>query len=81
MKRRKAQRERLNREQSDCGKRAARLLACARAVFGSDQRAVEWMRQPKRRFGWRSPLEMMTTEAGGRLVEEMLIQTDEGMFA
>jgi uncharacterized protein (DUF2384 family) len=39
------------------------------------------MRQPKRRFEKRSALELMTTETGGRLVEEMLIQTDEGMFA
>jgi putative toxin-antitoxin system antitoxin component (TIGR02293 family) len=81
LKHRKARRERLNREESDRAIRTARLLARAGAVFGGDQRALEWMRQPKRRFKRRSPLELMTTETGGRLVEEMLIQTDEGMFA
>jgi len=39
------------------------------------------MRQPKARFQGRTPLQMMVTEAGGRLVEEMLLQIDEGMFA
>ena len=29
----------------------------------------------------RSPIQMLATEPGGRLVEEMLIQIDEGMFA
>jgi len=81
LKHRKARRERLNREESDRAIRTARLLAHAGAVFGSDKRALEWMRQPKRRFEKRSALELMTTETGGRLVEEMLIQTDEGMFA
>jgi uncharacterized protein (DUF2384 family) len=39
------------------------------------------MRQPKQRFGGRTPLDLLSTEAGGRLAEEMLIQIDEGMFA
>jgi uncharacterized protein (DUF2384 family) len=39
------------------------------------------MREPRARFEGRTPLEMMVTEAGGRLVEEMLLQIDEGMFA
>ena len=39
------------------------------------------MRQPKVRFEGRTPLQMMVTEAGGRLVEEMLLQIDDGMFA
>jgi uncharacterized protein (DUF2384 family) len=39
------------------------------------------MRTPKRRFRGKSPLEAIATEPGGRLVEEMLIQIDEGIFA
>ena len=42
---------------------------------------ASWMRAPKRRFESQSPLEMMRSEAGSRLVEEMLIQIEEGMFA
>jgi len=66
-KHRKSNHQKLSREESDRAIRAARILAR--------------MRQPKARFEGRSPLQMMSTEAGGRLVEEMLVQTDEGMFA
>jgi uncharacterized protein (DUF2384 family) len=39
------------------------------------------MRETKQRFDGRTPFEMLQTETGGRLVEEMLTQVDEGMFA
>jgi putative toxin-antitoxin system antitoxin component (TIGR02293 family) len=61
--------------------RAARVLAKAGAVLGEDQSALAWLRSPKKRFEGRSPIAMLATEPGGRLVEEMLIQIDEGMFA
>ncbi|MBV8829535.1 MAG: DUF2384 domain-containing protein, partial [Acidobacteriaceae bacterium] len=32
-------------------------------------------------FEGETPMHMLETEAGARLVEEMLIQIDEGMFA
>lgn len=81
LKHRRSRRERLSREESDRAVRTARLLARAQFVFGDRDKALGWMRQPKRRFQGRAPLEVMETEAGGRLVEEMLIQIDEGMFA
>lgn len=80
-KHRKSNHQKLSREESDRAIRAARILARAQATFGDSGAALEWMRQPKARFEGRSPLQMMSTEAGGRLVEEMLVQTDEGMFA
>jgi hypothetical protein len=39
------------------------------------------MRKTKKRFNGETPMEMLQTEAGARLVEQMLIQLDEGMFA
>jgi uncharacterized protein (DUF2384 family) len=39
------------------------------------------MRQPKKRFEGETPMQLLQTEAGARLVEEMLIQIDEGMYA
>jgi putative toxin-antitoxin system antitoxin component (TIGR02293 family) len=81
LKHRKSRKERLSREESDKAIRTARLLARAQSIFGSQEKALLWMRQAKQRFGGRTPLDMLTTEAGGRLVEEMLIQIDEGMFA
>jgi putative toxin-antitoxin system antitoxin component (TIGR02293 family) len=81
LKHRKSNHQRLSKEESDRAIRAARILARAQATFGAPEEALSWMRQPKSRFEGRTPIQMMTTEAGGRLVEEMLVQTDEGMFA
>ncbi len=81
LKHRRSRRERLSREESDRAIRAARVLARAQSVLGGDREALSWMREPKQRFNGRTPFEMLTTESGGRLIEEMLIQIDEGMFA
>jgi putative toxin-antitoxin system antitoxin component (TIGR02293 family) len=81
LKHRKSRKERLSRDESDKAIRAARLLARAQSIFGNHDKALVWMRQAKQRFGGRTPLDLITTEAGGRVVEEMLIQIDEGMFA
>ncbi|HEY7837640.1 MAG TPA: antitoxin Xre/MbcA/ParS toxin-binding domain-containing protein [Terriglobales bacterium] len=80
-KHRKARQEPLSVTESERALRAARLLAQARQVMGEPEQAMAWVRAPKRRFEGRSPLQMMATEPGGRLVEEMLVQIDEGMFA
>ena len=80
-KHRKSNKQKLSQEESDRAIRTARLLARAQATMGDSPSALHWMRQPKVRFEGRTPIQMMVTEAGGRLVEEMLIQIDEGMFA
>jgi putative toxin-antitoxin system antitoxin component (TIGR02293 family) len=81
LKHRRSRHEALSREESDRAIRTARVLAQAQTVFGNEAKALGWMRHPKRRFDGRSPMDMLVTEAGGRLVEEMLIQIDEGIFA
>lgn len=80
-KHRRARREPLSTVESERALRAARLLAQARQVMGEQNLALAWVREPKRRFSGRSPLQMMATEPGGRLVEEFLVQIDEGLFA
>lgn len=81
LKHRRSRRQRLSRDESDRAIRLARVLARASAVFGEEQKSLAWMRRPAQRFEGRSPMQMLATEAGGRLVEEALIQIDEGMFA
>lgn len=81
LKHRRSRKEPLSKEESDRALRVARILEQARTIFGDTEAGLKWMRTPKRRFHQRAPIEMMATEAGARLVEEMLIQTDEGMFA
>ena len=80
-KHRKSRHQLLSKEESERAVRAARVLARAQAVMGDQKSALEWLRAPKRRFEGRAPLEMLRTETGGRLVEQMLIQIDEGMTA
>jgi putative toxin-antitoxin system antitoxin component (TIGR02293 family) len=81
LKHRRSRHQPLSKEESERAVRTARVLARAQAVLGDERTALEWLREPKRRFEGRLPIEMLSTEAGGRLVEQMLLQIDEGMFA
>ena len=78
---RRARREPLSREESDRAVRLARVAALAEQVFGDPNRAWRWLRMSKRQFEGRSPVQFMATEAGARLVEELLHRIDEGMAA
>jgi len=76
-----ASRQPLSQHESDRAVRVARITAMAEQIFGDPKRAWRWLRKPKRRFGGKSPLAMLTTEAGAHLVEEMIIQLEYGMAA
>ena len=78
---RKSRHEALTQEESDRAVRMARISSLAEEVFGDDAKASRWLRKVKVRFAQRSPLEMLRTEAGARLVEEMLLQLDYGFAA
>ena len=78
---RKSRLEPLTHEESDRAVRIARIASLAEEVFGEDAKASRWLRKPKVRFTGRTPLEMLATEAGARLVEEMLLQLDYGFAA
>lgn len=73
--------ELLSPDESDKAVRAARVMALAERVFANRGKALSWMRKEKKRFEGETPMQMLQTEAGARLVEQMLIQLDEGMFA
>jgi putative toxin-antitoxin system antitoxin component (TIGR02293 family) len=78
---RRARREALSREESDRAVRLARIAALAEHVFAEGGHAWHWLRAAKRQFDGRSPLQLTATEAGARLVEELLYRIDEGMAA
>src|SRR5579863_1484777 len=77
---RRSRREKLTVEESDRVLRATRVLAIAESVYGSRQRALAWLRRPHARLGGRAPLSLLNTDTGSRIVEELLVQIDEGMF-
>lgn len=68
-------------EESDKAIRLARILAQATSAFGEAERALSWLRAKQQRLGGVAPLSMVGTEQGAHLVEEQLIQIDEGYFA
>jgi putative toxin-antitoxin system antitoxin component (TIGR02293 family) len=80
LKHRKARNEPLNIDESDKFARLVRVFNHAITVFGDMARARQWLEASKKRFDDRTPLQLLRTEIGGRMVEEMLIQIDEGMF-
>ena len=77
---RRSRRERLTVEESDRVLRMIRTLSSAETVYGSRARALAWLRDPNPRLDGRSPLSLLKTDTGSRMVEELLIQIDEGMF-
>jgi putative toxin-antitoxin system antitoxin component (TIGR02293 family) len=76
-----ARHQALSKEESDKAVRVARVTAMAEQVFGEAERAWRWLRKPKRQFGSKTPIEMLATEAGARLVEELVAQIDYGLVA
>lgn len=78
---RKSRHESLTHDESDRAVRIARITSLAEEVFGDDAKASRWLRKAKVRFEGRAPLELLRTEAGARLVEEMLLQLDYGFAA
>jgi putative toxin-antitoxin system antitoxin component (TIGR02293 family) len=78
---RRAKAERLTVEESDRAVRLARVVVQAESVFGDKEKAMTWLRRSLKRFDGRTPLAMLATDTGSRLVEEALVQIDEGFFA
>jgi putative toxin-antitoxin system antitoxin component (TIGR02293 family) len=77
---RRSRREKLTMEESDRVLRVIRVLSSAEAVYGSRERALAWLRKPQVRLEGRSPLSLLKTDTGSRIVEETLIQIDEGIY-
>jgi putative toxin-antitoxin system antitoxin component (TIGR02293 family) len=81
LKHRRANLQLLSRDESDKFARLVRIFDQASTVLGGSSKALAWITKPKKRFGSRTPMQVLATDFGGRLVEEMLGQIDEGMFA
>lgn len=76
-----ARREPLTIDESDRVVRILRVAVLGEGIFGERKRLWRWLRAPKRQFDGRSPLSLLTTDAGSRVVEEMLVAIDEGFAA
>lgn len=81
LKHRRARGEHLSHEETDRMVRVARIVALADDIFGDHSKALLWLRTEDDRIGGRRPLSMLQTDAGGRLIESMLWQIDEGIYS
>jgi putative toxin-antitoxin system antitoxin component (TIGR02293 family) len=79
--RRIASKEALTVEETDKALRLERMARLATRVFGNPDKANRWMRKPKHQLGGETPLAYLSSEAGARVVEEMLDRIDYGIFA
>jgi len=79
--RRKAANEPLTVEETDKALRLARIASQAGRVFGAADKAHRWLRKPKRALQGETPVAYLATEAGARVVEEMLGRIEHGIFA
>jgi putative toxin-antitoxin system antitoxin component (TIGR02293 family) len=62
----------LSVNQSDRLFRIARVTAMAGVVFGTREKAFRWLNTPEQRFLGSSPVGMLSTIVGAKLVEETL---------
>ncbi|HEX4170165.1 MAG TPA: antitoxin Xre-like helix-turn-helix domain-containing protein [Bryobacteraceae bacterium] len=81
LKHRKARGEQLSNEEADRVVRVARIVALAEQVFHNHDKGLAWLRTPDDRVQGRTPLSLLHTESGGRAVENMLWQIDDGVYA
>jgi putative toxin-antitoxin system antitoxin component (TIGR02293 family) len=72
---------RLTPAQSDRLFRLARIVGFAEEVFEDGERAHRWLKEPQRGLGNRSPLSLLSTEAGAREVEDLLGRIEFGVFS
>ncbi|HEY7246942.1 MAG TPA: antitoxin Xre/MbcA/ParS toxin-binding domain-containing protein [Xanthobacteraceae bacterium] len=79
--RRQAKKELLTVEETDKALRLARIAELADRVFGSREKSRRWLRKEKRSLGGDTPLDFLSSEAGARVVEEMLLRIDNGILA
>lgn len=77
---RRSRAEKLTVEESDRVLGLLQVLALTEEVYGGRERALAWLRRPNPRLGDRVPLLLLNTSAGSHMVEELLVQIDEGMF-
>jgi len=77
---RRSRKERLSLEESDRVIRALRVLSAAETVYESRDRALTWLRRAHPRLDDRTPISLLNTDTGARIVEELLGQIDEGYF-
>jgi putative toxin-antitoxin system antitoxin component (TIGR02293 family) len=80
LKQRMKRKQPLTMDEGDKLLRLIRVFDQATRVFGNREKALYWLTKQKSRFSERRPVQMLRTDLGSRMVEEMLVQIDEGIY-
>lgn len=78
--RRIAQNEPLTLAENDSAQRILRISEMADRVFGNHEKAARWLRKPNRALQGITPIDLLESETGARLVEQSLDQIDYGIY-
>lgn len=73
--------ERLNIEESDRLARLIRILDLTKDIFDDSPSAIAWLSAAHGSLGGRTPIDLLRTEEGGRMVEDRLQRLKHGFFA
>lgn len=72
--------KKLSTEQSDRVARTAGIAALAQRVFGDAELAREWLLSPNPVLNQEIPLRLLRTGSGSKVVEDVLIRIDHGVY-
>jgi putative toxin-antitoxin system antitoxin component (TIGR02293 family) len=77
---RKRRGERLSSDESDRLVRVIHLYNVALHTFDDAEKAATWLRSPNRALSGETPLELIVTSTGARLVEDALLRIEHGVY-
>jgi putative toxin-antitoxin system antitoxin component (TIGR02293 family) len=78
---RRANKQSLTRDESDRLARIARVALTALETFGNRAKSEAWLRRPNRALQGNLPIDLLDTDDGARLVEEVLGRLAYGIFS
>jgi putative toxin-antitoxin system antitoxin component (TIGR02293 family) len=76
----KEQKKRMSPEASDRLFRIARIVAHAESVFGKEENAHDWLREPNVALNGKRPLDMLDTDIGASTVDDTLTRIEYGIY-
>jgi putative toxin-antitoxin system antitoxin component (TIGR02293 family) len=78
---RKARKQPLSQAESERAVRVASIIALAEDIFADRDKAGAWLRRPTTVFGGKRPIDLLATEIGAQMVEQLLYRIAHGIAA
>jgi putative toxin-antitoxin system antitoxin component (TIGR02293 family) len=78
---RKKKAQTLTAVESDRLTRAVRLAGCAEEAIGNPEKAARWLREPNWSLHEKRPIELLESDVGARMVEQVLGRIEYGLGA